>query len=234
MRDLCRARADMVIDQTRARHRLGKFLLRHGRVWRGGDNWTLKHQAWIAAQRFDDPALRATFAHYRATLDRPGSRGHRDRSRPGGLVHPGPVRRAGGPAGRLPRRDPPGRADPGQRGVRLAPLRHRRRVHGVLRAGPQRVLQRGADPPRAHHPRRQPAPANPAGRVRLGLQVPPRGRRRDRPPPRRPATGGHRPRLDRPSCACAAASAAWTPARPAATSWSPRSPANSPGSSGPR
>ena len=68
VRDLCRARADMVIDQTRARHRLGKFLLRHGRVWRDGDNWTLKHQAWIAAQRFDDPALAATFGHYRATL----------------------------------------------------------------------------------------------------------------------------------------------------------------------
>jgi len=68
VRDLCRARADMVIDQTRARHRLGKFLLRHGRVWRGGDNWTLRHRAWIAAQTFDDPALTATFGHYRATL----------------------------------------------------------------------------------------------------------------------------------------------------------------------
>jgi transposase len=68
VRDLCRARVDMVIDQTRARHRLGKFLLRHGRVWRGGDNWTLKHQAWINTQRFDDPALTATFGHYRATL----------------------------------------------------------------------------------------------------------------------------------------------------------------------
>jgi transposase len=68
VRDLCRARADMVIDQTRARHRLGKFLLRHGRVWRGGENWTLKHQAWIAAQRFDDAALQTTFDHYRATL----------------------------------------------------------------------------------------------------------------------------------------------------------------------
>jgi len=68
VRDLCRARADMVIDQTRARHRLGKFLLRHGRVWRGGSNWTLKHQVWIRAQRFDDPALTATFGHYRATL----------------------------------------------------------------------------------------------------------------------------------------------------------------------
>lgn len=68
VRDLCRARADMVLDQTRARHRLGKFLLRHGRVWRDGDNWTLKHMAWIGAQRFDDAALTATFGHYRATL----------------------------------------------------------------------------------------------------------------------------------------------------------------------
>jgi transposase len=68
VRDLCRARADMVLDQTRARHRLGKFLLRHGRVWRDGDNWTLKHMAWVGAQRFDDPALTATFGHYRSTL----------------------------------------------------------------------------------------------------------------------------------------------------------------------
>ena len=68
VRDLCRARADMVIDRTRARHRLGKFLLRHGHIWRGGDNWTLKHNAWINQQRFDDPALTATFGHYRATL----------------------------------------------------------------------------------------------------------------------------------------------------------------------
>src|SRR6202453_766633 len=65
VRDLCRARADMVIDRTRARHRLGKFLLRHARIWRGGDNWTMKHEAWIAAQRFDDLALEATYAHYR-------------------------------------------------------------------------------------------------------------------------------------------------------------------------
>jgi transposase len=68
VRDLCRARADMVIDRTRARHRLGKFLLRHGRVWRDGDNWTLKHRAWIGAQCFDDAALTATFGHYQATL----------------------------------------------------------------------------------------------------------------------------------------------------------------------
>ena len=68
VRDLCRARADMVIDRDRARHRLGKFLLRHGRVWRDGSNWTLKHHRWIRDQRFDDPALTATFNHYLATL----------------------------------------------------------------------------------------------------------------------------------------------------------------------
>lgn len=69
VRDLCRARGDMVIDRTRARHRLDKFLLRHGRIYRGGENWTLKHAAWVAGQRFEDEAVRATFGHYRATLE---------------------------------------------------------------------------------------------------------------------------------------------------------------------
>lgn len=68
VRDLCRARADMVADRTRTRHRLSKFLLRHDRIWRGGDAWTLKHEQWLTGQRFDDPALRATYGHYRAVL----------------------------------------------------------------------------------------------------------------------------------------------------------------------
>lgn len=68
VRDLCRARADMVADRTRARHRLSKFLLRHDRIWRGGDAWTVKHEQWLTGQRFEDPALRATYGHYRAVL----------------------------------------------------------------------------------------------------------------------------------------------------------------------
>jgi transposase len=68
VRDLCRARADMVTDRTRTRHRLSKFLLRHDRIWRGGDAWTLKHEQWLLGQHFDDAALRATYAHYRAML----------------------------------------------------------------------------------------------------------------------------------------------------------------------
>lgn len=68
VRDLCRARADMVIDETRAKHRLAKFLLRHGRVWSGGHTWTEKHRRWLTAQHFDDPAVEATLTHYLATL----------------------------------------------------------------------------------------------------------------------------------------------------------------------
>jgi transposase len=68
VRDLCRARADMVEDRTRARHRLSKFLLRHGRVYREGAAWTLGHERWMLAQRFQDRALAVTYGHYRAVL----------------------------------------------------------------------------------------------------------------------------------------------------------------------
>lgn len=68
VRDLCRTRGDMVEDLTRARNRLTKFLLRHSRVWRGGSNWTLKHEAWLRAQTFAEPAMAATFGHYQAVV----------------------------------------------------------------------------------------------------------------------------------------------------------------------
>ena len=68
VRDLCRARADLVEDRNRARHRLSKFLLRHGRVWRGGAAWTLAHDRWLSAQHFGHRALTTTFDHDRAVL----------------------------------------------------------------------------------------------------------------------------------------------------------------------
>ena len=68
VRDLCRTRGDMVEDLTRARNRLTKFLLRHGRVWRGGSNWTVAHERWLAAQSFDEAALTTTYGHYRAVV----------------------------------------------------------------------------------------------------------------------------------------------------------------------
>ena len=69
VRDLCRARDDAIEDRRRARQRLGGMLLRHGRVWRNGSAWTLRHGLWLRSQRFDDPAADATFRRYLATVE---------------------------------------------------------------------------------------------------------------------------------------------------------------------
>jgi transposase len=69
VRDLVRARAALLADRRRAQQRVTAALMRHGRVWRGGSSWTAAHRAWIAAQRFGEPALAAAVAHYRAALD---------------------------------------------------------------------------------------------------------------------------------------------------------------------
>jgi transposase len=68
VRDVCRTRGDMVEDLNRARNRLGKFLLRHSRIWRGGTSWTMKHEWWLKEQSFDEEALQTTFEHYRAIV----------------------------------------------------------------------------------------------------------------------------------------------------------------------
>jgi transposase len=44
-----------------ARHRVSKLLLRQGIVYSGGNAWTLAHDAWLRAQRFDQPALQAAY-----------------------------------------------------------------------------------------------------------------------------------------------------------------------------
>ncbi len=69
VRDLLRARQDEREDILRARHRLGKFLLRHGRVYTEGSAWTGRHTAWLTRQHFDEPAAERTLGHYRAELD---------------------------------------------------------------------------------------------------------------------------------------------------------------------
>jgi len=68
VRDLVRVRAALLADRKRAQQRVTAMLLRHGRVWHGS-NWTQAHEHWIAGQSFDEPALTAALAHYRAALD---------------------------------------------------------------------------------------------------------------------------------------------------------------------
>ena len=55
VRDLVRAREDVRADLMRARHRLGKFLLRRERYFPGRDRaWTAVHRDWLASLVFDD------------------------------------------------------------------------------------------------------------------------------------------------------------------------------------
>jgi transposase len=77
LRDLVRAREDAKQDQHRARHRLSKFLLRHGR--RPAEDvkksWTQKYLAWIKQQvHFDQPAWEATLLDYVHEVDQMGER----------------------------------------------------------------------------------------------------------------------------------------------------------------
>jgi transposase len=72
LRDLVRAREDAKQDQHRARHRLSKFLLRHGR--RPPEDvkksWTRKYLTWIKEQvHFDQSALEATLLDYVHEVD---------------------------------------------------------------------------------------------------------------------------------------------------------------------
>jgi len=66
LRDLVRAREAAKQDQLRHRHRLGKFLLRHGkRPVDAGPAWCAKYLNWIKVHvRFEQPALEAALADY--------------------------------------------------------------------------------------------------------------------------------------------------------------------------
>jgi transposase len=71
LRDLVRAREAAKKDQLRHRHRLGKFLLRHGKRPSGaGQAWTKKYVNWIRIHvRFEQSALEATLSHYLEEVD---------------------------------------------------------------------------------------------------------------------------------------------------------------------
>ncbi|MGH2803340.1 MAG: IS110 family transposase [Thermoleophilaceae bacterium] len=68
-RDLVRCREDLRGDLMRARHRLGKLLLRRAIRYPGpGKSWTQRHRAWLGQLDFEDEASRATFDDYLAAV----------------------------------------------------------------------------------------------------------------------------------------------------------------------
>ena len=65
LRDVVRAREAAKKDQLRARHRLGKFLLRHGRRPPTGiTRWTQRYLEWVKRVRFTEAAQEATLLDY--------------------------------------------------------------------------------------------------------------------------------------------------------------------------
>jgi transposase len=64
VRDLVRAREHVRKDLVAARHRLSKFLVRHGRLFRDGKKWTDRFWRWLRLQAFEREGERLTFEHY--------------------------------------------------------------------------------------------------------------------------------------------------------------------------
>jgi transposase len=70
LRDLVRAREAAKKDQLRARHRLGKFLLRHGRRPATATTpWTQRYLTWVRQLQFEQPAQEATRLDYLHEVD---------------------------------------------------------------------------------------------------------------------------------------------------------------------
>jgi transposase len=75
LRDVVRAREAAKKDQLRAKHRLSKFLLRHGRrPSEGTKAWTVKYWSWLSTVRFEYAAQEATLLDYRTEVERASDR----------------------------------------------------------------------------------------------------------------------------------------------------------------
>lgn len=68
VRDLARARDDAREDLQRARHRLGKLLLRRGRHF-AGKNWTQAHRRWLAGLTWPHAAERTVVEDYQLAIE---------------------------------------------------------------------------------------------------------------------------------------------------------------------
>src|SRR5262249_38426501 len=68
-RDLCRGREDVREDLLRARHRLGKFLLRRGLGWHATKAWTQAHRRWLRSLSFAEAADQAVLTDYRLAVE---------------------------------------------------------------------------------------------------------------------------------------------------------------------
>ena len=68
VRDLCRCRDDIREDLIRARHRLGKMLLRRGWIY-PGKAWNDPHRRWLRSLALEHEADRAVFDDYLRAIE---------------------------------------------------------------------------------------------------------------------------------------------------------------------
>jgi transposase len=68
-RHLMRAREQLRGDLLRARHRVSKLLLQHGRVYPGQSTWSKAHRRWLGGQRFEHEATELAFVDMLAAVD---------------------------------------------------------------------------------------------------------------------------------------------------------------------
>lgn len=72
IRDLTRARSDMKAMETKARQRLGAYLLKHGHVYEGKSRWTQAHFRWLERVKFDSPVQQLVLEEYIDAVKRAG------------------------------------------------------------------------------------------------------------------------------------------------------------------
>lgn len=74
VRDLCRCREDAKEDERAAKHRLLKYLARHGQSYTGGRNWTVRHERWLRSLQWADPTAQQVYDHYLLAVTQAGER----------------------------------------------------------------------------------------------------------------------------------------------------------------
>ena len=204
VRDLVRCREDVRRDVLRWRHRLLKFLDRHGRLYVTGKNWSQRHWTWIRAQHFDLPVLERTFEATLFALEQALARRAALDREVAALAESEPYRT---PVGWL--RCFRG-IDTLSAMILIAEIVdfQRFRQPRALMAYLGLVPSIGGHPATGrHHENWQHACAARARRSRLALSPPAQRRRRAAPPDRRTATGCGEPCLARPATVASTLSA---------------------------
>lgn len=70
LRELTRCRKAIKEDVLRARHRVSKFLLRHGQVYGQGQAWTKRYWGWLKGIQLGHGRLQEVFENYLLDLER--------------------------------------------------------------------------------------------------------------------------------------------------------------------